>query len=374
VALAVTLLVGCSSAATTGSTLPNGVRFDGFHPLAPGIELGRGHGDDAFGLSDGASPVVRPQDLTVVRIDLGTPGLRFTTAVAGGPDTPARPGHQVNTTGTSVTDALRQRPELTLAVNANFFWPCCQPGNAGSAVGMTVFGLAIDDGTMVSDPRAIQHKTNDQCTAADEPAVPTRDSTGSTALVIDRVERASIVDVSAAAAPIDPAGVQAAVAGGPQPLVAASSSCGEGDQYPPLPHVPGPARLLVGGHTDATPSPNPPEVVAGRTFVGISGDRHYLYLAVIDGSEKSGAAFFDEASWLSLVGAADGLNLDGGGSSTMAVNESHLTPGADLADPPCPGTGVRLLDDPHGYVVDGRAPACAERLVGNYLGVVSASR
>jgi hypothetical protein len=360
-----------AAACSSGDGSAPGVTFTGFHPIAPGIELGRGHAQFAFGATDRA----RPQDLTVVRIDLTAPGLRFETAPAGGPDNPPRPGHQVVTTGTSVTGALRAHPELALAVNANFFWPCCQPGDQpgdqAGPIGMSLFGLSIDDGTLVSDPRATQQKpAGDGCAAVDQPAVPTASSTGSTALVIDRANHPSIVAASAADPPVDPAGVQAAVAGGPQPLVAPDTACGTGYQYPPLGHVPGPATLLAGGRTAATPSADPPEAVAGRTFVGLSADRRSLYLATIDGSETSGAAFYDEASWLLIVGAGDGLNLDGGGSSTMAVNDAHLQAGADLASPPCPGQGVRLLDDPHGYVVNGQAPACTERLVGNFLGVV----
>jgi hypothetical protein len=335
------------------------------------LDLARGHARDAFGL-DGA--VARPQDLTVLRVDVTTPGLRFTTAPPGGPDAPPRPGHQVVSTGTSVSGALRSRPELAAAINANFFWPCCEPGSH-TGVGMSLFGLAIDDGQVVSDPRAPQEKPTDTCaTGVPTPAVPAADSTGATALLIDRANRPALVPASADDAPIDPAGVQAAVAGGPQPLVAPATRCGQGDQYPPLGHVPGPPQLLAAGRTTATPSADPPEVVAGRTFVGVSGDRRYLYLATIDGSESSGAAFFDEASWLLIMGASDGLNLDGGGSSTMAVDEAHLDAGADLGDPPCAGSGVRLLNDPHGVAVGDAVPACSERLVGDYLGVVVPGR
>jgi hypothetical protein len=363
-ALALLLVTGaCGSAGGGGAA-----RLSAFTPLAMGIELARGHTDVAFGL-DG---VTRPQELTAVRVDRSVAGA-FATAPAGGPDDPARPGHQTVTTGTTVTDALRANPRVAVAINANFFWPCCQRPGA-EPVGMSLFGLAIDHGAMVSDPRATQQKPDDRCAPVDTSAVPDGTSTGSTALVIGKGRPPYFAPASAVDPPIDPSAVDVAIAGGPQPVVASATACGPGDQYPPLAHVPGPPLLLSDGTISAAASADPPEQVAGRTFVGLSADRRYLFLATIDGSETSGAAFYDEASWLQLLGAADGLNLDGGGSSTMAVDEADLSPGADLQSPRCTGSGVRLLNDPHGVVVDGAVPACTERLVGNWLGVIPADR
>jgi hypothetical protein len=359
-------LSGCSSA---GGPSGDAVRLSAFVPIARGVELARGHTDVAFDLPN----VRRPQDLTAIRVDLSVAGPDLATAATGGPDDPARPGHQVATAGTTVTQALRDHPQVAVAINANFFWPCCDPAGAGP-VGMTLFGLAVDHGTVVSDPRAPQQKLDERCNPVDTPAVPDRESTGSTALVVAFGRAPYFAPASAADPPIDPSPVMVAVAGGPQPLVAPVTACGPGDQYPPLGHVPGPPMLITDGRVTATPSADPPEAVAGRTFVGLSADRRYLFLATVDGSESSGAAFADEGSWLQRLGAADGLNLDGGGSSTMAVDEADLSPGADLQSPPCPGSGVRLLNDPHGVVVDGAVPGCTERLVGNWLGVAVGGR
>jgi hypothetical protein len=147
--------------------------------------------------------------------------------------------------------------------------------------------------------------------------------------------------------------------------------------------VPGPARLLLGGRNQAVASEHPAESVAGRTFAGLSADGRSLVLATIDGGELSGAAFYDEAAWLQLVGASDGLNLDGGGSSTMALRTPGVSPAAlasalePLPDaercPPAAGDPVALLDVPRGYALEGETsvPPCRERLIGAYLGVVT---
>ncbi|MDP2870897.1 MAG: phosphodiester glycosidase family protein, partial [Methyloversatilis sp.] len=58
-----------------------------------------------------------------------------------------------------------------------------------------------------------------------------------------------------------------------------------------------------------------------RTAVGLSSDARYLYLLTIDGRQpgySDGATLYETAEWLMLIGASHGLNLDGGGSTTMA--------------------------------------------------------
>jgi hypothetical protein len=62
-----------------------------------------------------------------------------------------------------------------------------------------------------------------------------------------------------------------------------------------------------------------------RTAMGLSQNRQYLYLLVIDGRQNgfsSGAYDWETAAWLLLAGAWDGCNLDGGGSTCMVVMDS----------------------------------------------------
>jgi exopolysaccharide biosynthesis protein len=58
-----------------------------------------------------------------------------------------------------------------------------------------------------------------------------------------------------------------------------------------------------------------------RTALGLSRDNHYLYLMVIDGRQpgwSDGATLNQTGQWLLRLGAWNGLNLDGGGSTAMA--------------------------------------------------------
>lgn len=93
-----------------------------------------------------------------------------------------------------------------------------------------------------------------------------------------------------------------------------------------------------------------------RTGVGVSRSGRILYMVVIDGRNPAssiGATEGELAAWLSHFGARDGLNLDGGGSSTMVVADNEGK--------------ARVVNYPLGY---GRLGM--ERVVGNHLGVAAA--
>ena len=88
-----------------------------------------------------------------------------------------------------------------------------------------------------------------------------------------------------------------------------------------------------------------------RTGYGISKDRKYLILLTIDGRQKDwslGAGSQEVGEWLKHFGAWDGLNMDGGGSTSLA----YLVPDANQES-------IRLLNKPSG----------GERRVGSNLGV-----
>ncbi|MDR0644111.1 MAG: phosphodiester glycosidase family protein [Treponema sp.] len=59
-----------------------------------------------------------------------------------------------------------------------------------------------------------------------------------------------------------------------------------------------------------------------RTAIGLSDKGRILYMLVIDGRQSAsvGATEKETASILSALGAKDGLNLDGGGSTAFALN------------------------------------------------------
>lgn len=68
-----------------------------------------------------------------------------------------------------------------------------------------------------------------------------------------------------------------------------------------------------------------------RTAVGLSADRKKLVMAVVDGRKPNRLGFTcDELSaLLAELGAADGMNLDGGGSSTMWMGGSVISMPSD---------------------------------------------
>jgi len=99
------------------------------------------------------------------------------------------------------------------------------------------------------------------------------------------------------------------------------------------------------------------KTVHPRTAVGISGDGRYLFLMVIDGRQSgysAGATPFETAQWLHRFGAVNGLNLDGGGSTSLVRSD-----GKD---------GAIILNRP----IHGDKPG-QERIVGNNLGVLVTS-
>lgn len=90
-----------------------------------------------------------------------------------------------------------------------------------------------------------------------------------------------------------------------------------------------------------------------RTAVGLSKNGRWLYLVVIDGRQpfySEGATFTELAELMIDAGAYTAMNLDGGGSSTMVIED------ADGA--------VQVLNSPIDNYIPGR-----ERPVANHLGI-----
>lgn len=84
-----------------------------------------------------------------------------------------------------------------------------------------------------------------------------------------------------------------------------------------------------------------------RSAVGYSSNGRYIYLMVIDGRQtgwSDGATLYETGEWLKRLGAWNGLNLDGGGSTALAKMEN--------------GSAV-LVNRPSGGV---------QRVNGNHLG------
>jgi hypothetical protein len=88
--------------------------------------------------------------------------------------------------------------------------------------------------------------------------------------------------------------------------------------------ISGNAAILVGGTNVGTRFDLDP-----RTVAGLSEDRRYLFLVAIDGRQpgySDGATLFEAGQWLQALGAYDGINLDGGGSTTLVFETSTGQP------------------------------------------------
>jgi hypothetical protein len=114
--------------------------------------------------------------------------------------------------------------------------------------------------------------------------------------------------------------------------------------------ISGNIALLLNGVNLRSATPND---LDPRTALGLSQDRHYLYLMTIDGRQSNwsdGADFYSTGEWLKRFGASDGINVDGGGSTTMVMGN-------------CQGGAVRLNRSSFVYAYS------RERNIGHNFGV-----
>lgn len=97
-------------------------------------------------------------------------------------------------------------------------------------------------------------------------------------------------------------------------------------------------RFLAGGR-DVTDSTSRLEGITEkftgvrhpRTFAGFDRDTTMLYICTVDGRQSTsiGMTFADMASFLISLGATEGFNLDGGGSTTMVVQGTIVNSPSD---------------------------------------------
>lgn len=259
-------------------------------PLFQGIEL-------AHGEADASEP--RLQRAYAVRVDLRAEGIESLV-------TPSNGDEPLETTSETASEFL-QRHRLQVAINANFFAPCCDPGHKD------LRGLAISRGEIVSPPIA--------------------SGRGSAVLLLTRDNTATLTTTES---PVALENVWTAVAGSELVLVDGAK--------PVFPE----ATFQLTNHP--------------RSAIGLTKDRRYLILMVIDGRQpgySSGAPMQDVADWLLRFGAHDGLNLDGGGSSAL-VRAGKNGP-IELNRP----SGA---EKPHGDARDLHRTTRTQRSNGNHLG------
>jgi hypothetical protein len=239
----------------------------------------------------------RPLRLHVAQIDLDAPGLRFKVSPPGG---------DRETVRQTTLDYLRQE-RAQLAINAHFFLPF--PSTDASAF---VIGLAASEGRVFS---AFETPQQRYALVVDAPA-----------LNIDRRNRATIVHRD----PADATGLRVREPVELWNVVAGSSQIVTGGTVtvPRYRDAANPDALLEpGGPNDYSNEKAWGDVRTARTAVGLSRDARTLTLFTVDvrgGSE--GLSLTEVAAMLiGDFGVWDALNLDGGGSTTMAMEQPDGT-------------------------------------------------
>ncbi len=96
-----------------------------------------------------------------------------------------------------------------------------------------------------------------------------------------------------------------------------------------------------------------------RTGAGVSADGRTLWLLVVDGRQvgtSEGCTTVEMAEWLRAMGADSGINLDGGGTTTMVVADGEGKP--VVMNRPI-HAGIPGMERPSGSHLGVRAPALA---------------
>jgi hypothetical protein len=239
------------------------------------------------GLAYYAGRVSRPRlEFNALRVDLSHPELRILTAGGGG--SPASRTADGRFLSVKVSAFVRSN-NLTAGINALPFDPVS--GKEGEP--RTNIGIVVTDGVMVSPPYA---RFDALVFYAD----------GSAAIMSQSaIESAELIDNA----------------------------------------VGGFHRILEGG--ELVPRVIDVKERHPRSAAGISPDGRYLYLLVIDGRRPGsiGSTEAETALLLRALGAGEGINFDGGGSTALALRYS--------------GGKVRVVNTPiHGHI-PGRERAVA---------------
>jgi hypothetical protein len=227
----------------------------------------------------------------VIRVNLGAPGLRFETSGAAGSGAfPVGPSAIFDQ---ELPTAFLKRTNSQVAFNANLFTNCCCDDVPGPGhVQTRLIGLEVSGGKVLSGIRARPAPLGDSCGASPAPQYPFDHS-----LLVSknslRIERFVVAD---AAAP-----VEAAVTG---------------------------SHVLVSGGSNVAPSENSGEFFGtnARTLVGLSGDDRILWIAAVDRSSSDGVTLAQAAQLMIQLGATTAINLDGGGSTSLVVEDPSGAP------------------------------------------------
>ncbi len=256
--VAAAMLFSFAAHAQTASVTPNQVpqvTQSGFSPLYVGVDFETATLPSNPTTTGGTPTTSRAY---IARIDLNAPGIALVTTSHSGP---------LNTISETVSQ-FATRTRVRLAINANFFTPCCGPTQPE-----TIRGLLVSSGKVVSP-------------------VSTDPTHGEAVLAFMRGNQAVISS-----------GLDLKI---PQVVTAVAG-----------------AAIIVQNGKDISASapsfgqPNDPEP---RTVVGLSDHGRYLYLVAIDGrltGYSTGVTYAQAAALMIAMGCDSAVNLDGGGSTEM---------------------------------------------------------
>lgn len=240
--------------------------------------------------------------LHIVTVDLTDPGIRL-VVWPGGDDPDGQGPWQ---TVLRPVSAVAAREKLDVAINGDFFGGKDRLPLIGSYYEgnwAKVSGMAMSDGKLWSKAE------------------------GRNALVVDAAGKVTLGPLTAA-----PAGARQIVGGGSMVLMK--------------------GKVVIG-----------PDAAAPRTGVGVDAAGTKLVLLVIDGRQASYSAGVSQRQLgeeLLKLGCSEGLNLDGGGSSTLVMRDDE-------------SGQWRIINHPSdGH--DAPMPMSVERPVANVFGVVSGTR
>ena len=233
----------------------------------------------------------RPVRMHVAQIDLNAPGIRFKVSPPGGEREVIRQ---------STLEFLRQE-HAQLAINGHFFLPF--PSTDRTAF---VIGLAASQGQVYS---AFEMPQQRYALVADAPA-----------LNIDRENRATLVHRDPAVADglhvREKVALWNVVAGSSQIVTSGIATVAR------YRDADNPGGLLEpGGPNDYSNQRPWADALTARTAIGLSRDNRTLTLFTVDVRGGSDGMRLSEVAALLIreFGVWDALNLDGGGSTTLAI-------------------------------------------------------
>ncbi len=271
-------------------------------PLFKGVEHALG-----TNFPDGTIP--RLQVVNCVRIDLTDPDVQLFST----PRITNYLAESRETASLSVSNFVKQYGVQVAAV-ANFYTSVQGPDPNAEGIPCQVYGLAISAGQTVSVPDYGPDSNNRYVS------------------LLFTTNKEAFMVLSNAPPGTNTAGIYTAVSG----------------YYPVL------TNGVVLGSALATLYPDDTiHNLHPRTIYGLSQDRRYLFMMVIDGRQpgySESASDAESGMWLLALGGWDGVNMDGGGSAAMYK--------ADCAGDPVP-LGRSSYVPGFGY----------ERRVGSHLGV-----